>query len=66
MSKREEIIRISEVQKRTGLSRSGIYYLVKKNEFPSPIKLGERASGFIAREVDEWIDSRIRESRDVA
>ena len=39
------------------------YALAAKDEFPKPIKLGKRSSGWIEEEIDEWIEERIRESR---
>lgn len=58
------IIRISKVMERTGLSRSHIYRLQSKDQFPQSINLcGGRAVGWLAQEIDEWINSRIEESR---
>ena len=47
----QQIIRLPQVRQRTGLSRSTIYLRVARGEFPRPIKLGVRASGWIADEV---------------
>lgn len=54
------VMRIKEVQQRTGYCRAWIYHLVKNADFPKPIKLGPRASGFIESEVDGWIATRPR------
>lgn len=62
----ESILRIREVQKLTGLGRSSIYAKVARSEFPRPIKLGERASGWLASEVSKWLEARIHESRKAA
>jgi len=59
------IYRLRNVCERTGLSRSQIYSLAARGKFPRPIKLSERASGWPSTEVDEWIEERIRESREV-
>ena len=59
----ETILRLPAVQSRIGLSRSTIYERIKNGTFPSPIYIGERAIGFIEREIDEWIEARIAESR---
>lgn len=66
MTERKRFIRLPEVLERTGLSKSWIYRLIGRDEFPSPIKLGGRAIGFIESEVDEWIDQVIFLSRDKA
>lgn len=62
----ESILRIREVKKLTGLGRSSIYAKVARREFPPPIKLGERASGWLASEVSDWVQARIHESRKAA
>lgn len=56
------IIRLPEVEKRTGYKRSAIYEKVRNKEFPAPIKLGERASGWVADQVEAWIQKRIQAS----
>ncbi len=50
------ICRLPEVIARTGLSRSTIYNLIQKGEFPSQINLGPRAVGWVASEVVDWIE----------
>ncbi len=57
------IWRLPEVMNRTGLSRSSIYDKIAKSEFPTRINLGLRAVGWIADEVEAWIQSRIDASR---
>lgn len=51
--------RLPQVKARTGLSRSEIYRKIALGDFPSPIKLGERASAWPEHEVTAWIASRI-------
>jgi prophage regulatory protein len=60
--KREEqqgrrILRLPEVQSRTGKSRSSIYEDVEAGLFPRPVPLGQRAVGWLEDEVDTWIDT---------
>ena len=57
------ILRMSAVMSRTGLARSSIYDKISKGEFPKPINLGRRAVGWVADEVETWIQDRIDESR---
>ena len=56
------LLRISEVRARTGLSRSHLYQLAQCGEFPSPVKLGTapsaRASAWIESEIADWIAKR--------
>jgi prophage regulatory protein len=56
----ETLLRLRDVESRTGLRRSHIYSLAARGEFPKPLKLGDRASAWIEREVSDWINSRIR------
>ncbi len=51
----ERFLRISDVIARTALSRSHIYNLIGRNEFPAPRKLGARCSRWIESEVDAWM-----------
>ena len=59
----ERFLRIHDVLKITGLSKSQIYSLAKQEKFPQPIKLGTRASGWLCSEVADWIQQRIELSR---
>ena len=63
MPMRVRILRLPEVQRRTGLSRSTIYVRLDQGLFPRPVSLGARAVGWIDSEVDEWIRERIVASR---
>jgi len=56
-------LRLPEVMKRTGLSRSTIYVRLAAGCFPRPVALGSRAVGWIEAEVAEWVAERIAESR---
>lgn len=57
------LIRLPEVQRRTGYSKAWIYRLLKESRFPKSVKIGSRSIAFIESEVDEWINQRIAESR---
>ena len=57
------ILRLPQVKSRTGLSRSSIYLRMQTNDFPLSISLGGRAVGWLESDVDEWIITRIEESR---
>lgn len=57
------VIRLPEVEKRTGYKRTTIYQKIKNNEFPAPIKMGIRAVGWLESEIDAWLQSRIEVSR---
>jgi len=55
-----KILRLPEVIQRTGLSKSRIYKLMKDDKFPKTILLSDRAVGWIEKELDNWIESKIR------
>ncbi len=55
--------RLHTVMARTGLPRSTIYHKMGLDEFPQSINLGIRSVGWIAEEVEEWINDRIDDSR---
>lgn len=57
------IWRLPEVLRRTGLSRSTIYEMIGKGDFPQQVKLGPRAVGWIAQDIVDWIETRIDASR---
>ena len=59
----EQIIKLSELKDIVGLSRSSIYRMSSEGKFPKPIKLGERSSGWLQSEVEQWIEERIAISR---
>jgi prophage regulatory protein len=61
----KKILRLPEVKQRTGLSRSTIYLHMSQNKFPAAISLGDRAVGWIEAEINEWLDQRIENSRNL-
>lgn len=61
------ILRLPEVKARTGLSRSTIYLRMSEGSFPASISLGgPRAVGWLASDVDRWLDRQIEASRKTA
>jgi prophage regulatory protein len=52
------ILRMRDVVNATGLSRSTIYHMIKTNEFPRPIRLGQRAVGWLQSDITSWLDQR--------
>ncbi|MET0006131.1 MAG: AlpA family transcriptional regulator [Candidatus Thiodiazotropha sp.] len=60
------ILRLPAVKARTGLSRSTIYKRISEGSFPKPISLGGHAVGWIAAEVNDWLNQQIEISRKAA
>ena len=56
----QRILRCAEVTRRTSLSKASVYRLLHAGDFPRPVKLGARAVGWRAEEIDEWLASRER------
>ncbi len=50
-------IKLPEVRGLTALSRSEIYRLIGRKQFPVEIKTGERASAWNLVEVEQWKQS---------
>ena len=61
----ERFLRLPEVQERTGFSRSFIYKGVNDKTFPSPRKVGGRASVWLESEVNTWM-SRVAGDKEAA
>ena len=57
------LMRISDVTKITGISRSYLYQLSKEGLFPKSVNLvpGGTSVAWVASEVQDWIDARIAE-----
>jgi prophage regulatory protein len=52
------MLRLPEVIKITGLSRSSIYAMIEKEQFPKQVSLGLRAVGWRYTDIEDWITSR--------
>jgi prophage regulatory protein len=59
------ILRLPEVKKSTGLSRSTIYLRISQGTFPKPVSLGGRAVGWLEAEIQDWLKRQIEASRKV-
>ena len=57
----DRMMRIPEVVRVTGLSKTTIWRRVKSGDFPAPVRLGSlatRSVGWRESEIREWLDSR--------
>jgi prophage regulatory protein len=54
-------LRLPVVIDRTGLQRDSVYRLVRVGKFPSPVKISDRASGWLESEITGWIEARAAE-----
>jgi len=58
-----QVLRLTQVCQMTGLGRSMIYQLEAERKFPSRIKIGVRAVGWLQDEVQAWVAERVERSR---
>ncbi len=56
----DRLIRLPEVERLTGLSRSTIYRLRKLGKFPEQVRIGARAVAWWLSEILAYIRSRPR------
>jgi prophage regulatory protein len=63
MYQSSRVLRWPAVHERVGICRSHAHALAAKNQFPNPIKLGNRASGWLESDITEWIEQRIKDSQ---
>lgn len=51
----ERILRIGEVLKRTGLSRSSLYRRIDQGRFPKQVRITDRCIGWRQSELNGWL-----------
>jgi len=51
------ILRRSQVEQQVGLKRSTIYQRMQEGTFPRPIRLGERAVGWRASDIELFLEN---------
>lgn len=54
-----QILTISQVCVMTTLSKATIYRMVKSGNFPPKISLSKGRSGFLEKDIHDWIKSRL-------
>lgn len=59
-----QVLKRPVVSELTGLPRSTLYALIKRNLFPKPVKIGDRSVAWVKSEVDAWIREKV-EMRDL-
>lgn len=60
----DAMLKRSEVEAATGLSRSTIYRLMRLGQFPEPIRVGARAVRWPFSEVKKFLSERPRSTGD--
>lgn len=54
----EVFLRLKDVMRLTTLSRSALYRLISRSEFPSQVKLSENSVAWVSSEVLGWMTER--------
>lgn len=49
---------LAQVKELTHLSRTNIYLKIQNNQFPKPLKFGERKVRWKAQDVNKWLQKR--------
>jgi prophage regulatory protein len=52
------LLRFKEVRERVGLSRTSIWRLERKGQFPVRRQLSVKAVGWLEDEVEQWVKAR--------
>jgi len=60
VNENDRLLRRSQVEARTGLSRSSLYRKMRDGSFPEPLKISARAVRWPESEVAAWLASRPR------
>jgi prophage regulatory protein len=58
----ERAVRIREVMQRVGISRTQIYRLIQRGDFPAPVRLSDRISIWRQKDIDEWLSRQFEVS----
>ncbi|QWA09125.1 AlpA family transcriptional regulator [Sodalis ligni] len=54
-----QLLRLKQVEDKTGLKRSQIYLYMKIGSFPRSIKIGPASVAWLESEIDEWINLKL-------
>ena len=58
-----QFLRLPEVLRRTGLSRTALYEQIKNESFPKPIRIAKRSVAWTDEDINRWCNERIALSR---
>jgi prophage regulatory protein len=53
-----KLLRVPQVLDRLGCSRSTLYKMVRKGQFPQQMKIGEKISAWPEAQVERWLADR--------
>ncbi|GIX26403.1 MAG: hypothetical protein KatS3mg123_0284 [Burkholderiales bacterium] len=59
----DRVLRLPDVLQLIGMGRTWLYAAVKSGVFPKPIRIGKRAVGWRASDIEAWLAEREKLSR---
>ena len=59
MDRSTKFLRLPSVIDKVGLSRSQIYKLIQRGDFPEPVKIGPKISVWIEEKLEMWMDAQV-------
>ena len=59
MDRSTKFLRLPSVIDKVGLSRSQIYKLIQRGDFPEPVKIGPKVSVWIEEKLEMWMDAQV-------
>ena len=60
-----QFIKLKDVLKQTGLSRTHLYHLMSVNRFPAQIKISHKVVVWLNQDIEQWMQERIEEHRTI-
>ena len=57
LDEKDRLLRIGEVLEVAAISKSVLYEMVARNEFPRAVRIGRRAVGWRQGDIKDWLDS---------
>ena len=54
----DRLLRRREVERMTGLQKSSLYRMMRRGQFPEPVRLGTHAVRWRLSEITRWIETR--------
>lgn len=53
------LLRLRQVEDKTGLKRSQIYAYMKLKQFPASIKIGPASVAWLEKEINDWVEEKL-------
>ncbi|HAT1684677.1 TPA: AlpA family transcriptional regulator [Klebsiella oxytoca] len=58
-----QLLRLKQVEAKTGIKRSQIYLYMQSGHFPHSIRIGPASVAWLESEIDEWIDQKLKQRK---